>query len=54
MRVLYVIECDVPSPEQVAMPLAALNPPSLPYFKGKVRVVIEPHATELLDWLDEE
>jgi len=52
MRVLYVVTCEIPSPDEVAEPLKAMDPPALPYFAGEVRVVIEPTATQVLRWLD--
>ena len=52
MRVLYVVTCDIPSPAEVAEPIKAMNPPTLPYFAGEIRVVAEPDATEVLRWLD--
>jgi hypothetical protein len=54
MRVLYVIECDIPTAADVAEPIKAMRPPMIPYFAGAVRVVIEPEASALVTWLDEQ
>lgn len=54
MKILVVLEFDVPSAEQVAGILLAMNPPSLPHFAGTANIVVEPHASELREWLEEE
>lgn len=53
MRAIIVIEVDVPTPEDLPDVITAINPPKLPHFAGKLRVCIDPVATELLAWLDE-
>ena len=52
MRCLVVLEFDIPGPEQAADVLIAIDPPHLPFFTGNARVVPDPYATELTDWLD--
>jgi len=53
VRVLYVIECNLPAAIDVAEPIKAMRPPTIPYFAGAVRVVIDPEASALVAWLDE-
>jgi hypothetical protein len=54
MRVMVVIEFNVPTVEAIADVLLAIDPPNLPYFVDGVRVVPGPFADELVEWLDEE
>ena len=53
MRVVVVIECDLPHPDDITETLLALDPKTVPHFAGVVRVAIDPTALTLLDWLDE-
>lgn len=52
MKVLIVVECDVPEVDAIAEVLRSIDPPNIAHFAGVVRVVPEPHATELQKWLD--
>lgn len=52
MKMLIVLEFEIPNPEAVTGILHTIDPPNLPHFAGKARIVVEPHATELTDWLD--
>lgn len=54
MRVLVVLEFDVPTVEDIPAVLTAIDPPHLPHYVDGVNVVPEPFATELREWLDEE
>jgi hypothetical protein len=54
MRVLLVLTFDIPDPEDVVAVVRRIDPPSIPHFAGTVDVVVEPHATELIDWLNED
>jgi hypothetical protein len=49
-----VIEFEVNEPEDIVQVIRQIAPPELPWFAGTVRVVTEPHVTELMTWLDEE
>lgn len=52
MRTLIVVTCDLPEPEDAAEVVRHLDPPSIPHFAGEVRVVVEPHATAVIEWLE--
>lgn len=51
-KVLVVLTLDVPDPQDVARALLAIDPPRVPGFAGIARVVIEPEASIMEDWLD--
>ena len=54
IRVLLVVTCEVPDPQGITAALESLNPPSIPYFAGKVRVISDPAvAASIENWLDE-
>ena len=50
---LLLLTLDVPEPEKIVDVLDKIDPEHLPYFAGKVRIVIDPSASEMEDWLDE-
>lgn len=52
MKALVVVSLNLPTPESVVEVLDALDAPRIPHFAGQVRVVVEPHATQVTDWLD--
>lgn len=56
MKILLVVSLDIPTDqlEQLPAVLAAIDPPSIRYFDGKVRVIPEPYSTVLLAAIDEE
>lgn len=51
-RMLVVLPFDVPTPKNVTEIVAALDPPNLPYFAGDIRIVIDPIATVVTEYLD--
>jgi hypothetical protein len=53
MKVIVVISVDVPTPGDITQVLEYLDPQSIPHFAGKVRIAIEPVATQVETWLDE-
>lgn len=53
MKMLLVLTMDLPEPEKIVDVLDILDPPNLPYFAGKVRIVVDPSASEMEEWLDE-
>lgn len=44
---------EVPDPEAVAEVMKSIDPPSVPHFAGSAHVIVEPHLTTLLGWLDD-
>jgi len=52
MKVLVIFTFDIPEPEDIPVLLETIHPPSLPWFAGQVRIVVEPNATQLEKWLD--
>lgn len=52
MKVLIVLSLEVPEPEEVATALLHIDPPSIPGFSGQARIVVDPHATTVEEWLD--
>lgn len=53
MLVIVVSEFDIPRPDAVVDILEAMDPPSVPYNKGQVRIAVADVAKHVLDWLDE-
>lgn len=53
MKTIVVIVLNLPTPEDIITVLEHINPPQIPFFGNEVRIVIDPHATELLEWLEE-
>lgn len=53
MRAIIVLELDIPAPEDLPIVLQHLDPPTVPYFAGTLRVAIDPVATTVLTYLDE-
>lgn len=54
MKAIIVVTVDLPTPEDAATVLEAMNPPSIPHFLGEVRVAVGEHAQRVIDWLDED
>lgn len=52
MKTNIVLEFDVPDPAAIVDVMKKLDPPSLPHFAGSARVVVEPHASRMIEWLD--
>lgn len=53
MKVLVVLTFEAPTPEAVVPILQKLDPPSLPFFGGQARIVVDPYATHIEEWLDQ-
>lgn len=53
MKALIVLSLEVPDPESIVDALTAVNPPTVPHFAGMAYVVPEPHASEMIAWLEE-
>ena len=67
MNALVVLSLELPSPDAVVDVLQAIDPPNLPrarrlrpgrappnlpHFSGEARIVVDPHATAVTEWLD--
>ena len=53
MRALIVISVDLPNPEATVGILEHLDPPTIPYFTGDVRVVVGTDVDDTIKFLDE-
>lgn len=53
MKCLMVLTFDLDTPEDAPRILKELNPPDVQGFTGIARVVLDPHATAIEEWLDE-
>lgn len=53
MRIAIVLEFDIANPEDASTVLRAIDPPKLPFFDGAAQIVMEPHLSQMLRWLDE-
>lgn len=54
MKAIIVISLELPEPDNIIDALDHIKPPSIPHFAGKVRVAIDPEATTVIRWLDDE
>lgn len=54
MKALIVLTVELPDPEAVVAVMKAVDPTSIPHFTGIARVVVDPHATAVEEWLDGE
>lgn len=52
MKYIVVISFDLEDPDDIGDVLIEINPPRLRGFSGKVRVAIDPVATQIEEWLD--
>lgn len=52
--IVLQLDYDADHPDQLVEALTKVDPPSIPGFNGKVNVVPEPFASQLVDWLEEE
>lgn len=52
MKVLVALTFEANQPEDVVPILQAIDPPNLPHFAGLARVVVDPHASAIEQWLD--
>jgi hypothetical protein len=53
MKALVVISVDLPNPESSVDVLEHLDPPTIPYFTGEVRLVVGPDVDDTIKFLDE-
>lgn len=53
MRALIVVSVDLPDPEATAVVLEHMDPPSIPFFTGDVRVVVGTDVDDTIKFLDE-
>lgn len=53
MKTLLVLTLELPEPEDIAAVLAHIDPPTIPHFTGTARIVVEPVASQLEDYLDQ-
>lgn len=54
MRALLVLSLELPGPASIVDTVEALAKAQLPHSAGELRVVMDPHAAQLLTWLDAE
>lgn len=54
MKYMIVLTLDLDNPDDVAAALKVIDPPSIPGFSGVMRVAIDPVATQIEEWLDEQ
>jgi len=54
MKLLVVLTFDVPAPASAATVLRAIDPPRLPFFTGDARVTVDPYATAVENYLDDD
>jgi hypothetical protein len=52
MKCLIVLSVDLPEPEEVVGVLKQIDPPTIPYFSGEVRVVVGTAVDETIAFLD--
>jgi hypothetical protein len=53
MKALVVISVDLPNPEESVVVLQHLDPPTIPYFDGEVRLVVGDDVKDTIKFLDE-
>ena len=53
MKVLITLTLDIEEPGRVVDALNAIDPPRVPGFKGIARVVMDPEASVIEEWLDQ-
>lgn len=52
MKALVVLTFDLPDPEAIVEVLEKVDPPQLPHFSGTARIVVDPEASAVEQWLD--
>jgi hypothetical protein len=52
MKAIIVLSMDFPEPGLIVVALEKIDPPSVPYFAGQVRIAIDHEAQRVIDWLD--
>ena len=53
MKALFVISVDLPYPDATVEVMEQLDPPTIPYFAGEVRVVVGTDVDDTIKFLDE-
>jgi len=53
LKALIVISVDLPDPEASVPVLEHLDPPTIPYFAGEVRLVVGTDVDDTIKFLDE-
>jgi hypothetical protein len=53
MKYLIVLTLDLPGPEHMARAVEKIDPPKIPGFVRPLRITVDPHATNIEEWLDE-
>lgn len=54
MRAAVLLSFDLPSTEDAAGVLSAIDPPHLPHFAGLARITVNPWASAMERYLDED
>ncbi len=54
MRAIVVLSFELPDPDAIVEVMKALDPPALPHFAGEARVAIDPVASQVCKWLDDD
>lgn len=54
MKTIVVISLDMSSPADIVTVLDHIDPPSIPFFSGDVRISVGDDAKHVIDWLDED
>jgi hypothetical protein len=54
MKALIVISVDLPNPEATVEIIEHLDPPTIPYFTGELRVVVGTDVDDTIKFLEEE
>lgn len=54
MKAVVVLTFELPNPEAAADVLDAIDPPHLPHFAGEARITVDPWATAVEDFLDDD
>jgi hypothetical protein len=52
MKALIVVSVDLPNPDEAVTVLEHLDPPTIPYFDGEVRLVVGTDVADTIKFLD--
>lgn len=53
VKAIFVISVEMNEPEDAPTIMEHLNPTSIPFFAGEVRIALDDVAKAVEDWLDE-
>ena len=53
-KYIIVLSLDFNTPDDVANAVKKIDPPNIHGFTGKVRIAVDPVASQVEHWLDEE